>query len=186
MSKTGKWFSQNEDDIFMGMMLDEDYEIYRNQLKEKIMVDVVLEWKPLSPTAKAPAKAHSWDAAYDLYADCSGGERGTIIIQAGKTQIVPTNVAILCPRGWSADIRGRSGMNSKGKLAVLGLVDADYTGMWGVVLYNSTSEDIYISHHDRIAQFTLNRVYSSELVQVEDFKLDQDARASSGFGSTGR
>lgn len=186
MSKTGKWFSQNEDNIFMGMMLDEDYEVYKNQLKEKTMVDVVLEWKPLSPTAKAPAKAHSWDAAYDLYADCSGGQRGTIIIPAGKTQIVPTNVAILCPRGWSADIRGRSGMNSKGKLAVLGLVDADYTGMWGVVLYNSTGEDIYISHHDRIAQFTLNRVYSSELVQVDDFKLDQDARASSGFGSTGR
>jgi dUTP pyrophosphatase len=183
MSKTGKWFSQNEDNIFMGMMLDEDYEVYKNQLKEKTMVDVVLEWKPLSTTAKAPAKAHSWDAAYDLYADCP---ETTIIIAAGKTQIVPTNVAILCPRGWSADIRGRSGMNSKGRLAVLGLVDADYTGMWGVVLYNSTSEDIIITHHDRIAQFTVNPVYSSELVQVEDFKLDQNARASSGFGSTGR
>lgn len=54
MSKTGKWFIQNEDNIFMGMMLDEDYEVYKNQLKEKTMVDVVLEWKPLSPTAKTP------------------------------------------------------------------------------------------------------------------------------------
>jgi len=143
-----------------------------------------LQYKKLSPTAKLPSKAHNHDAAYDLYADASG-ENLHILIEPGQTKIIPTGMAICPPRGWSCDIRGRSGMNSKGKLAILGLVDADYTGPWGIVVYNSTKEPITIQHHDKIAQFTVNKVYASTLVEVEEFKLDGDSRGTGGFGSTG-
>jgi dUTP pyrophosphatase len=143
---------------------------------------IKLQWKPLSETAKAPSKAHTQDAAYDLYADIPSGH---IYIPAGQTRIVPTNVGIMPPEGWSCDIRGRSGMSSKGKLVAIGLVDAYYTGPWGVILFNSTPETIQINHHDKIAQFTLNRVYQSELELIQEFDTPENSRSSNGFGSTG-
>jgi len=151
---------------------------------QQFSADVQLEFMHLTPTSKMPQKAHSYDAAWDLFADC-GGEEGYLDIHPGLTKIVPTGVAICPPRGWSCDIRGRSGMNSKGKLAILGLVDADYTGPWGIVIFNSTDQIVRINHHDKIAQFTVNRVYSSEIVTVREFNLGENARANAGFGSTG-
>ena len=142
---------------------------------------VNLEWKPLTPTAKGPQKAHAEDAAWDLFADCP---EHNIIIDPGKTVIVPTGLAIMPPSGWCCDIRGRSGMNSKGKLAILGLVDSYYTGPWGVVMHNATDTTVIINHHDKIAQFTVQRVYSSQLKRVEEFS-DGGSRGSGGFGSSG-
>ena len=89
------------------------------------------------------------------------------------------------PAGWCCNIRGRSGMNSKGKLVILGLVDSYYTGPWGIVLHNSTESTIYIKHHDKIAQFTVDRVHESVLKEVKDFTVPKDSRAGGGFGSTG-
>ena len=150
------------------------------------MEPIKLEYKPLSETAKKPEKAHSYDAAWDLFADCPAQSPLHIfVIEPGETKIVPTNIAIRPPRGYSCDIRGRSGMNSKGKLAILGLVDADYTGAWGIVMHNSTSDTIHINHHDKIAQFTVNKVYESYLSDVDDFKLQDGARGTGGFGSSG-
>lgn len=150
------------------------------------MSDVKLQWKKLSPSAKGPQKAHHEDAAWDLYADCFGpGLTGYIAIQPGETKIVPTGLAIMPPEGWSCDIRGRSGMNSKGKFAILGLVDSYYTGPWGIVMYNGTDKEVAIQHHDKIAQFTVQRVYNSQLVEVEEFDVSGDKRGSGGFGSTG-
>lgn len=148
---------------------------------ENPWTDVTLEWKQLTPTAKGPLKAHAEDAAWDLYADCPNND---IVIGPNQTIIVPTGLAIMPPKGWACDIRGRSGMNSKGKFAVLGLVDSFYAGPWGVVIYNGNVESIKIMHHDKIAQFTVQRVYNSQLVQVQEFS-DGGSRGSGGFGSSG-
>ena len=152
------------------------------KLSWKELNTVVLQWKPLTLTAKAPQKAHAEDAAWDLFADCPELD---IIIGPGQTRIIPTGLAIMPPEGWCCDIRGRSGMNSKGKLAILGLVDSFYTGPWGVVMHNSGVETIKIMHHDKIAQFTVQRVWDSKLVQVEQFD-DNGSRGSSGFGASGQ
>lgn len=159
--------------------ISEEYGAYK-------MEPIKLEYKALSETAKKPEKAHSYDAAWDLFADCPAQSPLHIFaIEPGQTKIVPTNIAIRPPRGYSCDIRGRSGMNSKGKLAILGLVDADYTGPWGIVMHNSTNDTIHINHHDKIAQFTVNKVYESYLSDVDSFKLQDGARGTGGFGSTG-
>jgi dUTP pyrophosphatase len=144
---------------------------------------IKLEWKPLTETAKAPSKAYSADAAYDLYADLAGAD---LHLKPGETKIVPTGIAIMPPEGWCCDIRGRSGMNSKGKFVILGLVDANYTGPWGIVVHNGTEEYVTINHHDKIAQFTLNKIYESELERVENFNLSSGARGTGGFGSSGK
>lgn len=142
---------------------------------------VQLQWKPLTTTAKGPQKAHAEDAAWDLFADCP---ENAIYIPPGATKIVPTGLAIMPPRGWACDIRGRSGMNSKGKFVILGLVDSYYTGPWGIVVHNGTNETVTINHHDKIAQFTVQKVYESQLIQVDEFN-DEGSRGSGGFGSSG-
>ena len=142
---------------------------------------VVLEWKKLSETAKGPQKAHSDDAAWDLYADCPEG----IELAPGETKIVSSGLAIMPPRGWHCDLRGRSGMNSKGKFVILGLIDSFYTGPWGVVLHNGNKDAIKIGHHDKIAQFTVMQTHETKLVQVDDFSQTGD-RMASGFGSSGK
>lgn len=143
---------------------------------------IELQCKKLTDTAKLPSKAHYDDAAYDLFADIPSG---SLQIPAGETRIVQTGMAIMPPQGWSCDIRGRSGMSSKGKLVALGLVDAYYTGPWGIILFNSTPDTLTINHHDKIAQFTVNRVYESTLKTVNEFNIPENARGSSGFGSSG-
>lgn len=145
------------------------------------MSDVTLQWKKLTQTAKGPQKAHHEDAAWDLYADCPDG----LEIGPGETKLVQSGLAIMPPEGWSCDLRGRSGMNSKGKFVILGLIDSYYTGPWGVVLFNGNKESIKINHHDKIAQFTVQRVYSSKLVEVDEFDVSGDKRGNGGFGSTG-
>ncbi len=142
---------------------------------------IKLQWKKLTLTAKGPQKAHAEDAAWDLYADCPDKD---IIIGPNQTLIIPTGLAIMPPEGWCCDIRGRSGMNSKGKFAILGLVDSFYTGPWGVVIHNGGVESIKIMHHDKIAQFTVQRVFDSELIEVENFD-DLGTRGNGGFGSSG-
>jgi len=145
------------------------------------MSDVTLQWKKLSQTAKGPQKAHQEDAAWDLYADCPSG----LTLNPGEVKIVPTGLAIVAPEGWSCDIRGRSGMSSKGEFAVLGLVDSYYTGPWGVIMHNATNMPVKIEHHDKIAQFTVQRVYETTLKEVQDFDVSGDKRGTGGFGSSG-
>jgi deoxyuridine 5'-triphosphate nucleotidohydrolase len=142
----------------------------------------VLQWKPLTKTAKGPQKAHSEDAAWDLFCDTP---ETPIYIDPGATVIVPTGLAIMPPKGWACDIRGRSGMNSKGKFVILGLVDSFYTGPWGIVVYNGTNNTVIINHHDKIAQFTVQKVWESKLEQVENFDISENTRGTSGFGSSG-
>lgn len=149
----------------------------------KDLSTVKLQWKKLTPTAKGPQKAHAEDAAWDLYADCPTEQ---IVLLPGDTRIVPTGLAIMPPEGWCCDIRGRSGMNSKGKLVILGLVDSFYTGPWGVVLHNASTQRVEINHHDKLAQFTVQRVHNSQLVEVEEFSIPEGSRGSGGFGSSGQ
>jgi len=143
---------------------------------------VELQCKKLTDTAKLPSKAHFDDAAYDLFADLPNG---SLQIPAGQTRIVQTGMAIMPPQGWSCDIRGRSGMSSKGRLVALGLVDAYYTGPWGIILFNSTFDTLTINHHDKVAQFTVNRVNESVIQLVDQFNIPNNSRGEGGFGSTG-
>jgi hypothetical protein len=64
-----------------------------------------------------------------------------------------------------------------------GVVDADYRGPVGVVLFNFGTSDFTIDKGDRIAQLVLEKISMVEAVRVEE--LSDTARGSGGFGSTG-
>ena len=78
----------------------------------------------------------------------------------------------------------RSGLAVKKHIDVgAGVVDADYRGNVGVVLFNFSDEDFAVAPGDRIAQMILEKVDMAEVEEVED--LPDTARGAGGFGSTG-
>ena len=64
-----------------------------------------------------------------------------------------------------------------------GVVDADYRGPVGVVLFNFGPDDFVVEHGDRIAQLILEKVSMVSAMRVED--LEDTVRGEGGFGSTG-
>lgn len=64
-----------------------------------------------------------------------------------------------------------------------GVVDADYRGNVGVVLFNFGPTDFEINIGDRIAQLILEKISMVPAIQVEE--LTETLRGEGGFGSTG-
>ena len=64
-----------------------------------------------------------------------------------------------------------------------GVVDADYRGNVGVVLFNFGPTDFEVNIGDRIAQLILEQISMVPAVQVEE--LTETERGVGGFGSTG-
>lgn len=78
----------------------------------------------------------------------------------------------------------RSGLAWKNSIDVgAGVIDVDYRGPVGVILFNHSDEEFKIARGDRIAQLILERISTPEVVEVED--LDETERNAGGFGSTG-
>mmetsp|Transcript_75576 Transcript_75576/g.216395 ORF Transcript_75576/g.216395 Transcript_75576/m.216395 type:complete len:133 (+) Transcript_75576:1-399(+) len=64
-----------------------------------------------------------------------------------------------------------------------GVVDYDYRGEVGVVLFNHGPEDFEVAVGDRVAQLLLEEISMAPCTEVES--LDDTARGAGGFGSTG-
>jgi len=87
-----------------------------------------------------------------------------------------------------AGVRGMLDMNAAktsctSQAMLAAIVDADYRGPVGVVLFNFGTSDFTIDKGDRIAQLILEKISMVEAVKVEE--LSDTARGSGGFGSTG-
>lgn len=65
-----------------------------------------------------------------------------------------------------------------------GVVDYDYRGPLGVVLFNFGDVAYEVKTGDRIAQLILERIVTPDVVEVEE--LDSTERGAGGFGSTGK
>ena len=135
----------------------------------------------LRPGAQPPRRQSAAASGYDLHACLDGGtlELGT------SPRLVPTGIAIAAPPGIDVQIRPRSGLASRGVLAVLGTLDADYRGELFVTLYCLPEPGRYVVEDgERIAQLVVARLAPAELEVVDD--LDATARGAGGHGSTGR
>lgn len=81
-------------------------------------------------------------------------------------------------------IAPRSGLASKHFIDTgAGVIDADYRGEVKVLLFNHAETDFEIKEGDRIAQLVLERIYTPEVVEVQE--LEESVRGAGGFGSTG-
>ena len=158
------------------------------------MVNVKI--KKLTETAKIPTKAHAEDAAFDLYADIpndtfipwgSTEERNGLKILPHTTVKVGTGVAMAIPNGYWGAIYARSGIATKQGLRpanAVGCIDSNYRGEIIVALHNDSSETQIIEHGQRIAQFMLAPVISTEFEETDN--LDETSRGAEGFGDSGK
>ncbi|KAF8974667.1 dUTPase-like protein [Flammula alnicola] len=64
-----------------------------------------------------------------------------------------------------------------------GVIDADYRGVVFVLLFNLSDKDFQVEEGDRIAQLIIERIYTPDVLEVDD--LDATIRGAGGFGSTG-
>jgi len=110
-----------------------------------------------------------------------------VVIAPGQRALIPAGFCMALPPGLEAQIRPRSGLAVKHGVTCLnspGTIDADYRGPVGVLLVNHGNEPFVVHRGDRIAQMIIARVERVRFHSSE--ALDATARASGGFGSTGK
>ena len=110
-----------------------------------------------------------------------------IVLEAGKVDMIPTNLIVEIPEGFEIQVRPRSGLAAKHGIGLLnspGTIDSDYRGEVKIILFNFSKEDFEIKRGDRIAQLILSKFYRAELNQTEN--LSSSSRGEGGFGHTGK
>ncbi|GLT58046.1 hypothetical protein SLA2020_309710 [Shorea laevis] len=138
----------------------------------------LLKVKKLSEKAVLPSRGSPLSAGYDL-----SSATDTKVPARGKA-LVPTDLSISIPEGTYARVAPRSGLAWKHSIDVgAGVIDADYRGPVGVILFNHSDADFEVKTGDRIAQLIIERITTPDVVEVED--LDSTVRGAGGFGSTG-
>lgn len=139
--------------------------------------------KALHPSvATLPAYQTSGAAGFDL----SAAIDAPITIAAGTFEMVATGLAMAIPEGFEGQVRPRSGLAAKHGITVLnapGTVDCDYRGEVKVCLINHGHEDFVVNPGDRIAQMVIAAVTQATMTWADS--LDETARGSGGYGSTG-
>lgn len=131
------------------------------------------------PEAQLPKKNFNTDSGWDLFA-----VEETII--PGKSKgVVPVGLklAFLEPGYWLS-VESRSGLSFKHSiLAHPGVIDQNYRGDLGVLLYNHSNEDYIAKKGDRVAQLVLH--YNIH-IEAEWGTVQPTDRGEKGFGSSGK
>jgi dUTP pyrophosphatase len=132
-----------------------------------------------------PAYETAQSAGMDLRAAVPEGQ--PLTLSPGQRAMVETGLAIALPLGFEAQVRPRSGLAAKHGVTCLnspGTVDADYRGEVKVILINLGQDPFIIKRGERIAQMVIAPVTQASFEVVAS--LDETARGTGGFGSTGR
>jgi len=141
--------------------------------------ETVLKFKKLSENAKTPMRGSRNAAGFDLFS------AETKEIGANGHGIVKTDISVMLPKGTYGRVAPRSGLAAKYFIDVgAGVVDYDYRGNVGVVLFNHLSKPFQVNKGDRIAQFIVEKICIPKLVEVEE--VDETERGAGGYGSTGK
>ncbi len=136
----------------------------------------------LKDEAVLPTRAHEGDAGLDLYS-CEAAHIGP-----GERWSVGTGVGVEIPAGHAGLVLPRSGLARDHGISLVnspGLIDSGYRGELRVLLLNNDpAETFRVEAGDRIAQLVL--VPITLATPVETAVLADSARATGGFGSSGR
>jgi len=141
--------------------------------------NTVLKFKKLTPNATTPLRGSRNAAGFDLFS------AETKEIDAQSHSVVKTDIAVMLPPGTYGRVAPRSGLAVKHFIQVgAGVVDFDYRGNVGVVLFNHKKDSFQVSKGDRIAQFIVEKICMPTLVEVK--VLEETERGAGGYGSTGK
>jgi len=134
---------------------------------------VKLTENALPPTRESSQAAGGFDlrSAYD------------VVIPASGNGLVKTDLAIQLPLGCYGRIAPRSGLALHHHIDVGGgVVDEDYRGNVGVILFYHSNSLFQIYRGDRIAQLICQNTVYPTIREVKE--LDETERDAKGFGST--
>ena len=150
------------------------------------MSDLELQIVQLPHAAGLPLPAYQTANAAGMDLIAAVPESEAVTIAPGQFVMIPTGIVIALPNGTEGQVRPRSGLAAKHGVTILnapGTIDSDYRGEVCVLLINHGAEAFAVTRGMRIAQLVVAPV-SQALVRLMD-KLDETARGSGGFGSTG-
>ena len=140
------------------------------------------------PSIALPDYATPGAAGADLRANLPPeARRWGIVLAPGARALIPTGLRVAVPAGHEMQVRARSGLALKHGVTLanaVGTIDSDYRGPLGVILINLGAEPFTVTHGERIAQAVIAPVVQVRFAEVAS--LDETARGSGGFGSTGR
>jgi dUTP pyrophosphatase len=136
---------------------------------------------PNNPDLPLPSRQTGGSAGFDL-----ASAEPDFVLSPGERRLVATGLSIELPHGVEGQVRPRSGLALRHGLTMPnapGTIDSDYRGELKVILQNSGAQPVTIARGDRIAQLVFARYETPDLVDAT--ALDESARGTGGFGSTG-
>lgn len=134
--------------------------------------------KKLNDKAVLPHKAHPSDAGFDLVAV------NDYIIPARDRCLIDTGIAMDIPLGYYGMVLGRSGNTIKrGLVGQTGIIDSGYQDAIGIMMFNTTNEDIVVKQGERAGQIIIVPHLPCDFEESEEFAV---INRNGGFGSTGK
>ena len=118
----------------------------------------VIKMKRMNVNAKLPIRGTEGVAGYDLAA-----VQAVVVPVHGKC-LVKTGLAMALPPSCYGRIAPRSRLALKNSIDVgAGVIDSDYRGKIGVILFNFGNEDFVVNMGDRIAQLIFEKIKTPEI-----------------------
>src|SRR5665647_80418 len=96
-----------------------------------------------------PSYATSLSSGFDLIANLTDD----VTIPPGEWRLISSGIKVAIPVGYELQIRSRSGLALKNGISVLNspaTIDADYLGILGIILMNSSKVDFVVTNGMRI------------------------------------
>jgi len=147
-------------------------------LKKQMKSMDMLQVAKLSEHATIPTRGSSSAAGYDLYSAVD------VTIPARGKGLVKTDIQVKVPHGTYGRVAPRSGLAWKQHIDIgAGVVDEDYRGNVGVVMFNHAENEFVVKKGDRVAQLVCEKIAYPEIEILDT--LDETVRGEGGFGSTG-
>lgn len=162
--------------------------LWINYFHNKKNQDGVFTVRIIHPNGQFPQKGSEQSVGWDIHS------RSNVTIEPFEFETVMTGITATPPTGSYLRIAPRSGLASKMGIDVgAGVVDPDYEGEIGVVLFNLNREAMFIKKGDRIAQMIptkYDETINTMMVDLEDNVMEEKTnilkkRGNKGFGSTG-
>ena len=144
----------NDCDICKKKNLDVKHCKHRNFCKLYVMrtEEGIVKVKRLNVNAKLPIRGTSGSAGYDLAA-----AQAAVVPAHGKC-LVKTGLALAMPTDCYGRVAPRSGLALKRFIDIgAGVIDSDYKGELGVILFNFGDEDFTVNMGDKIAQIIFEK-----------------------------
>ena len=140
----------------------------------------VVKFKRLKTGAIVPKKGSDGAAAFDAYLPETYPP-----LEPNSIRIVSLGFSVEVPADYELQVRARSGLATKGIIVAngVGMVDSDYRGDVGVILWNASGAIQPLNKGDRICQLKLS--YAPKIVWEIVDEIEDTERGQGGFGSTG-